>query len=193
MAEERAFTVSEAMNAARRALEDVAVRVIGEVSEFNDKPGYKAAYFSVCDGDAVMPCMMWRDAYDASGVRLECGALVEMSGRFSAYVPKGRMQFQVKRLGLAGEGVLRMQVAALARKLESEGLMRSERKRPLPGYPMRIAVVTSPRGKAIHDVIRTLQAQVPARGAPGGGGRRRGRRSSARDRLRTRSGSAGGS
>ncbi len=161
LAEERAFTVTEAMNAARQALEGVAVRVIGEVSEFNDKPGYKAAYFSVSDGDAVMPCMMWRDAYDASGVRLECGALVEMSGRFSAYVPKGRMQFQVKRLALAGEGVLRMQVAALARKLESEGLTLSERKRSLPAYPTRIAVVTSPRGKAIHDVVRTLRRRYP--------------------------------
>jgi exodeoxyribonuclease VII large subunit len=149
------------MTAARRALEGISVRVIGEVSEFNDKPGYKAAYFSVCDGDAVMPCMMWRDAYSASGVRLECGALVEMSGRFSAYVPKGRMQFQVKSLALAGEGVLRIQVAALARKLEAEGLMRADRKRPLPGYPQRIAVVTSPRGKAIHDVVRTLRRRYP--------------------------------
>jgi exodeoxyribonuclease VII large subunit len=71
------------------------------------------------------------------------------------------MQFQVKSLALAGEGVLRMQVAALARKLEAEGLMRADRKRPLPAYPQRIAVVTSPRGKAIHDVIRTLRRRYP--------------------------------
>jgi len=161
MAEERALSVSEAMNGAKRALEGVRVRVVGEVSEFNDKPGYKAAYFTVCDEGASMPAMMWRDAYIASGVVLRCGMLVEMSGYFSAYVPKGRMQFMVRSVSLAGEGMLRMQVAALARKLEVEGLMAATRKRPLPRYPLRIALVTSPRGKAVHDVIRTLKRRYP--------------------------------
>lgn len=161
MAEERALTVAQAMGLARKALETVTVRVIGEVSDFSDKPGYKAAYFTVCDESAAMSCMMWRDAYLASGVTLTCGALVEMSGTFSAYVPKGRMQFMVKSLAPAGEGMLRMQVAELARRLEAEGLMRAERKRGLPAYPERIAVVTSPRGKAVHDVIRTLRRRYP--------------------------------
>ncbi len=161
MSGERALTVSEAMASAKRALETVSVHVIGEVSEFNDKPGYKAAYFTVADEDASMPCMMWKDAYESSGVELRCGALVEMWGTFSAYPPKGRMQFMVKRISLAGEGMLRMQVARLARRLEAEGLMRPERKRPLPPFPSRIAVVTSPRGKAVHDVIRTLRRRYP--------------------------------
>jgi exodeoxyribonuclease VII large subunit len=161
VAEERALTVTEAMGAAKRALEGVRVRVLGEVSEFNDKPGYKAAYFTVSDGGAAMPCLMWRDAYEASGVELRCGMLVELTGAFSAYVPKGRMQFQVRGLAPAGEGNLRLQVAALARKLEAEGLMRPERKRALPSFPQRIALVTSPRGKAVHDVIRTLSRRYP--------------------------------
>jgi exodeoxyribonuclease VII large subunit len=159
--EPRAISVTEAMNAARQALEGVRLRVVGEVSEFNDKPGYKAAYFSVCDAGATMPCLMWRDQYVASGVALRCGMLVEMSGYFSAYVPKGRMQFTVRSLSLAGEGNLRLQVAQLARKLEAEGLMRPERKRSLPRFPERIGVVTSPRGKAIHDVLRTLRRRYP--------------------------------
>lgn len=161
MVEERALSVSEAMGCAKSALETVRVRVVGEVSEFNDKPGYKAAYFTVCDAGASMPCLMWRDAYDASGVQLRCGMLIELTGQFSAYVPKGRMQFTVRRLAPAGEGMLRMRVAELARRLEAEGLMRNERKRALPRYPRRIAVVTSPRGKAIHDVIRTLRRRYP--------------------------------
>ena len=161
MADERALTVTEAMTSAKQALEGVRVRVVGEVSEFNDKPGYKAAYFTVSDGTAAMPCLMWRDQYLASGVELRCGMLVELSGSFSAYIAKGRMQFSVRSLALAGEGNLRLQVAQLARKLELEGLMRPERKRPLPRYPQRIVVVTSPRGKAIHDVIRTLRRRYP--------------------------------
>ena len=161
MADDRALTVTEAMTLAKQALEGVRVRVVGEVSEFNDKPGYKAAYFTVSDGGAAMPCLMWRDQYEASGVLLRCGMLVELTGSFSAYVAKGRMQFTVRSLTPAGEGNLRLQVAALARKLEAEGLMRPERKRPLPRFPQRIAVVTSPRGKAIHDVIRTLRRRYP--------------------------------
>ena len=161
MAQQRALSVTEAMTSAKQALETVRVRVIGEVSEFNDKPGYKAAYFTVSDRGSAMPCLMWRDQYEASGVILRCGMLVEITGLFSAYVPKGRMQFQVRALSLAGEGDLRLQVAALAAKLEAEGLMRPERKRGLPRYPARIAVVTSPRGKAIHDVLRTLHRRYP--------------------------------
>lgn len=161
MQEQQALSVGQAMGLAKQALEQVRVRVVGEVSEFNDRPGYKAAYFTISDSAAAMPCLMWRDAYEASGVALRCGMLVELTGSFSAYAPKGRMQFQVRRLALAGEGNLRLQVAELARRLESEGLMRAERKRAIPRHPARIAVVTSPRGKAIHDVLRTLKRRYP--------------------------------
>jgi len=161
VAEERALSVTEAMTLARGALEAVRVRVIGEVSEFNDKPGYKAAYFTVADGGASLPCLMWRDSYVASGIALRCGMLVELTGQFSAYVPKGRMQFTVRVLSLAGEGNLRLQVAQLAARLQAEGLMDVARKRALPRHPARIAVVTSPRGKAIHDVLRTLKRRYP--------------------------------
>ena len=102
MAEPRALTVTEAMSSAKSALESVRVRVVGEVSEFNDKPGYKAAYFTVSDGGAAMPCLMWRDSYIASGVELRCGMLVEIAGNFSAYVPKGRMQFSVRSAHTCG-------------------------------------------------------------------------------------------
>jgi exodeoxyribonuclease VII large subunit len=159
--EDLAVSVSEALAHAKRALEGVRLRVVGEVSEFADKPGYRAAYFTVSDGDAAMSCLMWREQYETSGVVLRCGMLVEMTGYFSAYAAKGRMQFVVRGLSLAGEGRLRLQVADLARRLELEGLMRPERKRALPTYPGRIGVVTSPRGKAVHDVLRTLRRRYP--------------------------------
>lgn len=161
MTADTALTVTQAMNLAKQSLETVRVRVLGEVSDFNDKPGYKAAYFTVGDVGASMPCLMWRDAYAASGVTLRSGMLVELTGNFSAYAPKGRLQFVVRRLDIAGEGSLRMQVAELARRLELEGLMRPDRKRALPRYPQRIALVTSPRGKAVHDVLRTLRRRYP--------------------------------
>ncbi|MDO8915737.1 MAG: exodeoxyribonuclease VII large subunit [Coriobacteriia bacterium] len=158
----RALSVSEAMGMAKRALESLTLRVVGEISEFTDRPGYKAVYFTLADGSSVMPCLIWRDAYEVSGVQLRCGMLVEVTGGMTVYAPKGRMQFQARTIAAAGEGFLRLQVAAVARKLEAEGLLRPERKRVLPEFPQRIGLVTSPRGKAVHDVILTLRRRYPA-------------------------------
>jgi exodeoxyribonuclease VII large subunit len=153
--------VSEVVAMARRAVETIRVTVVGEVSELTDKPGYKAVYFSICDGESTLPCLMWKDAYERCGTVLECGMMVELSGGLTVYVKKGRLQFQVKTVAPAGEGVLRMQVAALARRLDAEGLTATARKRALPVLPARIGLVTSPRGKAVHDVIRTLRRRYP--------------------------------
>ncbi|MGI6032076.1 MAG: exodeoxyribonuclease VII large subunit [Coriobacteriales bacterium] len=161
MAGNQAYTVSAALNAAKRSLEQIRLTVIGEVSEVSDKPGYKAVYFSIRDDRSTMSCIMWHDRYYTTGLSLKVGMLVELVGRFSCYTAKGRMQFSVDRISLAGEGRLRMQVAQIARKLQAEGLMAPERKRPLPVLPERIAVVTSPRGKAVHDVLRTLRRRYP--------------------------------
>ncbi len=156
-----AMTVSAAMGLAKGALENITVHIMGEVSEVSNKPGYKAVYFTVKDEKASLPCMMWNNRYQAAGVELQIGALVELSGRFTVYAAKGRMNFDVFSVKLAGEGVLRMQVANLARKLQAEGLMLAERKRELPHYPETIGLLTSPRGAAVHDVLRTLRRRYP--------------------------------
>lgn len=158
---ETALSVSDAMALAKSALETLSLRVVGEVSEATIKPGYRAVYFSLKDGAAVMPCLMWRSEYERSGVTLEDGKLVEVSGTFTAYIPKGRMQFQVRSIVVAGEGMLRLEVARRLKLLQEQGLLSDARKRPLPRYPERIGVVTSPRGKAIHDIIRTLRRRYP--------------------------------
>lgn len=155
------LSVSAAMAMAKGALEGVTVRLVGEVSEVSCKPGYKAAYFTVKDKGASLPCMMWNNRYQASGVRLSVGQLVELSGRFTLYAPKGRMNFDAFSLTLAGEGDLRLKVANLAKKIEAEGLMSPSRKRPLPELPDVIGLVTSPRGAAVHDVLRTLRRRFP--------------------------------
>lgn len=158
---EAALSVSAAMAQAKDALESVVVRLVGEVSELNDKPGYKAVYFTVKDESASLPCMMWMSRYRASSAQLYVGALVELTGRFSLYAAKGRMNFDVFSIALAGEGQLRLQVANLAKELEALGLMDPARKRPLPAYPQTIGLVTSPRGAAVHDVLRTLRRRYP--------------------------------
>lgn len=157
----QALSVSSAMALAKGALESVTVRIIGEVSELSINPRYKAVYFTIKDASAALPCMMWNNRFTASGVQLQIGALVEIAGRFTLYAAKGRMNFDVSSIQLAGEGRLRMEVAQRAKRLEAEGLMDRARKKSLPLMPERIGIVTSPRGAAIYDVLRTLRRRFP--------------------------------
>ena len=159
--ENRAISVSEALAIAKGSLEGIVVTMVGEVSEVSVKPGYKAAYFTVKDTGASLPCMMWNNRYRAAGFDLAVGQMVLMTGRFTLYAAKGRMSFDVFTLELSGEGRLRMMVAQLARKLEAEGLTDPARKRRIPLYPERIGLVTSPRSAAVHDVLRTLRRRFP--------------------------------
>ena len=142
---DEALSVSAAMALAKGALEAVVVRIVGEVSEVSVKAGYKAAYFTVKDSSASLPCLMWNNRYRAAGVELQVGQLVEITGRFSLYAAKGRMNFDVFSLSLAGEGDLRLKVANIAKKLQAEGLTDPSRKAALPEFPDRIGLVTSPR------------------------------------------------
>ncbi len=160
-AEPRALSVSQALQVVNRSLNGISLRIIGEVSEVNAKRGYKAVYFTIKDEKGVLNCLMWNNRYLASGVSLTAGALVEVQGRFSCYAQTGRMSFDVAQLNLAGEGNLRLRVANLAKKLQAEGLMSDARKRPIPLFPARVGVVTSPRGAAVHDVRRTLAQRFP--------------------------------
>ena len=157
----RALSVSAAMQLAKGALEGVTVRLVGEISELSNKPGYKAVYFTVKDESASLPCMMWNNRFRAAGVQVTVGQLVELTGRFTLYAAKGRMNFDVFSLAPVGEGQLRLQVANLARKLSAEGLADPARKLPLPAYPLTLGLVTSPRGDAVHDVLRTLRRRFP--------------------------------
>lgn len=156
------LSVSAAMSMAKGALESVVVRLVGEVSELSVKPGYKAVYFTIKDEQASLPCMMWNSRYQKAGVEMRIGQLVELTGRFTLYEAKGRMSFDVFSVALAGEGDLRMRVAALAKKLEDEGLMDPRRKKPIPVMPEKIGLVTSPRGAVVHDVLRTLRRRFPS-------------------------------
>ncbi|MDO4589771.1 MAG: exodeoxyribonuclease VII large subunit [Slackia sp.] len=160
-ARSRPLTVSQALQTAKQSLEFITVSLIGEVSEVNAKPGYKAVYFTVKDDGASLPCMMWLNRYRSSGVRFRVGQRVELTGRFTLYAPKGRMNFDVFSASAAGEGDLRRQVAQRARLLQDEGLMDAARKRAVGRCYEHIGVVTSPRGAVVYDVMRTMRRRFP--------------------------------
>lgn len=155
------LSVTEVTNKANAILKNHTFHVMGEVSELSDKPGYKAVYFTVKDEGAVMTCLMWKNRYQASGVKLFIGAKVELTGKFSIFARSGKMDFNVYGIKLAGEGALRQQVAQLAEKLRAEGLMDQARKRPIPRIPLTVGIVTSPNGAVVHDALRTFRRRFP--------------------------------
>lgn len=157
----QALTVSQAASLVQKHLEAVHITIEGETSQVTDKAGYSAVYFTVKDEGASLECKMWMNRYRAAGVKLKVGMMVRISGRFTYYGRNGKFSFDVFSLQPSGEGVLRMQVAQLAERLRREGLMDQERKRALPAYPQRIGLVTSPRGAAVRDVLRTLRRRYP--------------------------------
>lgn len=156
-----ALSVSQAVGLAKGTLETLTVRLVGEVSEVKVKAGYKAAYFTVKDAGSSLSCMMWLNRYRACNVELKVGMMVELRGRFTVYAARGTMNFDVFSMSLVGDGYLREQVAKLAEKLRREGLMGPARKRAIPQFPEHIGIVTSSRGDAVYDFLRTLRERYP--------------------------------
>lgn len=155
------FSVSQAIQHAKHVLDMLPLCIEGEVSQVSNKPGYKAVYFTIKDNNAALPCMMWVNRYVQAGVEIKVGALVRVCGKLSIYAAKGTMNFDVATLELAGKGDIREKIAQLAKKLAAQGLTADSRKRALPVFPEKVGLVTSPRGAAVHDVLRTLRRRYP--------------------------------
>lgn len=157
------LSVSEAVGLAKGNVAAwPAVTVTGEVSGFrgpNARSGH--CYFEVKDDGAAMSVIVWRGIYAKAGFELRDGLQVQLTGKFDIYKASGKFSFVASRLTVAGEGVLRQQVAELARRLEREGLMDPARKRPIPAFCSRVCVCTSLSGSVIEDVKRTLARRNP--------------------------------
>lgn len=158
MSEQQPVSVTQALQFAKEQLEGISLRVIGEISGFKGVVGnYSAVYFTLVDDKSTLNCLIWNSVFEDMGVKLENGMLVEAVGKFNIYPKKGSLSFSIAYLQPAGEGLLRAQVAQRLERLQREGLTDASRKKPIPEFPTRIGVVTSPQGKVIHDVIRTLK------------------------------------
>lgn len=152
------LSVAALTEAIRRQLEDAFdwVQVRGEISGFKKAPSGHA-YFRLKDADAVLECVAWKTTVIRwSGLDLEDGTEVIAGGKITVYPPRGQYQLVVSAIRLAGIGLLQQRFEALKRLLAEEGLFDSERKKPLPNFPRRIAVITSPTGAAIQDFLRIV-------------------------------------
>jgi exodeoxyribonuclease VII large subunit len=151
------YTVSRLNKEVRTALERGlgVVWVEGELSNFS-QPSSGHWYFSLKDRDAQVRCAMFRLKNATLGFTPKAGQHVIARGRVSLYEPRGEYQLIVDTIEEAGVGALQREFERLKAKLAAEGLFASESKRSLPRFPRRIAVVTSPTGAAVRDVLNIL-------------------------------------
>lgn len=156
------LTVSQLNQRARLLLEDVfpQVWVEGELSNIA-RPASGHVYFTLKDRNAQVRCAIFRQ--QASRVRefLKDGLLVRVRGRVSIYEGRGDYQMILERVEAAGDGALRLAFEALKKALQDEGLFAEERKRSLPKYPQRIAIITSPSGAVLHDIVSVFARRAP--------------------------------
>jgi exodeoxyribonuclease VII large subunit len=156
------FTVGELTRQIRGTLETKfrAVWVQGEISNYKLHPsGHQ--YFTLKDQRAQIGCVIWRDTIAPPRQPLVDGTQVHVYGTVTVFEARGQYQLNVQILQPRGVGLLQAKFEALKRKLEAEGLFAPERKRPVPKFPRRIGIVTSPSGAAIRDMLNVLRRRAP--------------------------------
>jgi exodeoxyribonuclease VII large subunit len=163
---EAILSVTELNRRVRSALEEAfpAVWVRGELTELRPIGTSGHRYFSLKDDRSLLECAMLQR--EASRLRFELrnGLAVEAFGRVSMYEPRGRYQLAIETLRPAGLGERLLALEELKRRLQAEGLFDVARKRPLPRYPNRVGIVTSPKGAAVRDLVTVLRARWPSIG-----------------------------
>lgn len=137
------------------------VCVEGEISNFT-RATSGHLYFTLKDESAQMRAVMWRTSAQTIRFELHDGLHVVAAGPIEVYAARGSYQIVVERLGPVGIGPLELAFRQLHEKLAAEGLFRPERKRPLPRFPRRIALVTSPSGAAVRDMLQVITRRWPA-------------------------------
>ena len=160
------FTVSELNSRISDRLEgDLRLHDLwarGEVSNYlHHRSGHR--YFTLKDRESQISCVLFRGNGGTLDFEMNDGKNVLVYGDVAVYRPQGRVQLVARGIKQdEGLGFRHLQLEALKERLAAEGLFAPERKRPLPRYPERIGIVTSPQGAALRDVLRTL-GDYPAR------------------------------
>jgi exodeoxyribonuclease VII large subunit len=158
----KVFTVGELTRQIRGTLETKfrTVWVQGEISNYKLHPsGHQ--YFTLKDQRAQIACVIWRDTIAPPREPLVDGTQVQVYGTVTVFEARGQYQLTIQILQPRGVGLLQVKFEALKHKLEAEGLFAPGRKRPLPQFPRRIGIVTSPSGAAIRDMLNVLRRRAP--------------------------------
>lgn len=159
----KVFTVSELTANVRKTLEASIgqVCVEGEVSNYRmQASGHQ--YFTLKDAKAQLACVWF--AGRASGLRatpLAEGMAVQVRGMLTVFEAQGKYQVNVQSVQASGTGLLQAKFDALKRRLQEEGLFDRARKRALPSHPATVALVTSPTGSVVQDMLKVLGRRAP--------------------------------
>jgi exodeoxyribonuclease VII large subunit len=155
-------SVSELTGSIKQTLEEkfVDVLVQGEVSQPKTSANGHT-YFTLKDEKAQLPCVIWRSTAQQLNLDLLHGQQIVVGGDIQVYPPHGKYQLIVTYVKQAGIGALQKAFEELKQKLKSEGLFDPDHKKPLPGFPGKIGVVTSSTGAAFQDIRSTLEKKFP--------------------------------
>ena len=134
----------------------------GEISNFTDHYRSGHLYFSLKDEKSVLKAVMFSSAARRLRFCPKEGMRVIVRGRVAVYEPGGQYQFYVEEMQPDGVGALSLAFEQLKEKLAAEGLFAEEHKRPIPPFPARIGVITSPTGAAVQDIRNILSRRWPA-------------------------------
>ncbi len=133
----------------------------GEVSSLtNAASGH--SYFTLKDKSSVLKCVLFKGKKYLSAALPEVGERILIRGKVSVYTARGDVQLICSYIEAAGEGELRRQFEMLKQQLATEGLFDSSHKLELPARPKQIALITSPSGAVLHDIISTLEKRDPS-------------------------------
>lgn len=136
------------------------VRVAGEISGFKAYPSGHW-YFTLKDANAQVSCVLWRARAQQQTFMPRDGDAVEAVGQATLYETRGQFQLDVAYLQQRGAGDLYRRFVELKERLEAEGLFAPQRKRPLPIWPRRIGLVTSPKGAVLRDMATIIRRRYP--------------------------------
>lgn len=156
------FSVTAITLAIKQMMEGVfrGVFVEGEISGLRQaQSGH--VYFDLKDRDALLAAVMFKWDARKNGQDLQEGLQVRVFGDLTCYAKQGKYQIAVKTVEALHKGNLFLEFEKLKKKLQAEGLFDERRKRPIPAFPRRIGVVTSPTGAAIRDILSVLRRRSP--------------------------------
>ena len=137
------------------------ITVTGEISNFKNHYASGHWYFTLKDADASVRCVMFRSAAARVACKVRDGLSVTLRGRASLYEKDGQYQFYAEELSSGSTGDLARLFEQTKQKLLAEGLFDEARKRPLPKFPRRIAVITSETGAAVQDILNITGRRYP--------------------------------
>jgi len=158
---EKILTVTQLTRIIRNAIEAALpfpIAVTGEISNWTvSSRGH--TYFSLKDEESLIKCALWQSVKTSRNFK--DGDKVKVTGRLSLYEPQGTYQISVSSMEMSGLGELYQRFLKIKEKLEKEGVFDEERKLPIPPYPLKIGIITSPTGSVIQDISNILLRRAP--------------------------------